>query len=223
MKSYHLFLLHCELRLFLSCSVLRIRDVYPGSGFIHPRSWVKEGTGFQIRKTELTKNLTHIYIYVWNNNLNCYLTVLSSRKHDPWCLSRILDPNFFLPQISDPDSESRGQKGTGFRTPDATLLMFDFQPLSRFSFLSEIRIPNPGVKKALDPGLLGRKMLMFDLMNLVGFSACGNTSISFKFTTKQTEGLLLYQVGSHRKQPLFWILPFPSMFNHRVHIGVEMK
>ncbi len=132
------------------------------------------------------------------------ITVLSSRKHD-----------MFIPELESgflfyPGSGSRiqgGSKRHWIPIPRRnTAQLFDFQPLSR--------IPNLGFGFIFCPrsgsGIQGSKRtpdrypqhcsaLMFDLLILVGFSACGNTSISFKFTTKQTEGLLLYQVGFYRK------------------------
>ncbi len=84
-------------------SVLRIRDVYPGS---HPRSRIRifpiPDRGSRIRIKEL-------------KYFNPKKGFLSSRKYDPGCSSliRIPDPDSEFFPIPDPDPGSRGQKGTG--------------------------------------------------------------------------------------------------------------
>ncbi len=84
------------------CPVLRILDVYPGSELSPSRIRIKEFKYFNPQKTKK-----------W---------VLSSRKYDPGCSSRIPDPDAdFLPI---PGPGSRGQKGTG--SGSATL---DLPPL----------------------------------------------------------------------------------------------
>ncbi len=88
--------------------MLRIRDVYPGSRIrlfsipdpncLHPGSWIriKEFNYFNPKKTKK-----------W---------VLSSRKYDPGCSSRIPDPGAdFLP-IPDPGVKKAPDPGSGSAT-----------------------------------------------------------------------------------------------------------
>ncbi len=85
-----------------SQSVLRIRDVYPGFEFFHPRSRIQ-------RVIKATVNLSIF------NPKNCYL--LSSRKYDPlnvYLGSRILDPRVKKAQDHGSGSATL-PKGTGSR------------------------------------------------------------------------------------------------------------
>jgi hypothetical protein len=82
-------------------SVLRIRDVYPGSEFFPSRI---PDPNFSITDSH-QKNLSILTPKKW---------FLSSRKYDPGFSSRIPDPDpYFLP-IPDPGSSD--QKGTGSRS-----------------------------------------------------------------------------------------------------------
>ena len=82
-------------------SVWRIRDVYPGSGI---RIFSIPDPGSASKNLSI---LTQRKTKKW---------VLSSRKYDPGCSSRIPDKGAdFLPI---PDPGSRGQKGTGSRISD---------------------------------------------------------------------------------------------------------
>jgi hypothetical protein len=105
-------LLCCLDPIFLPCfaSVLRIRDVYPGSRI---RIFSIPDSGSRIRTVSIpdpgsaSKNLS---ILTPKKPKKWFL---SSRKYDPGCSSRIPDPDAdFLPI---PGPGSRGQKRTGSR------------------------------------------------------------------------------------------------------------
>jgi hypothetical protein len=82
--------------------VLRIRDVYPGSDFVPSR--IPDPNCFHPGSRIPIKELKYFNPKKW---------LLSSKKYDPGCSSRIPGPDpDFLP---NPDPESRGQKGTGSR------------------------------------------------------------------------------------------------------------
>jgi hypothetical protein len=96
------------LAFYVFVSVLRIRDVYPGSRIrlfsIPDPNCLHPGSRLRI------KEFKYFYAKKW---------FLSSRKYDPGCSSRIPDPDAnFLPI---PDPGSRGQKGPG--SGSATLVV----------------------------------------------------------------------------------------------------
>jgi hypothetical protein len=110
-------------RLFLKNNfipVLRNRDIFPGSEFFPSR--IHSGSRIRIKEFKY---------------FNPKKLLLSSRKYDPGCSSRIRILMFYLSRILDP--VSRGQKGTGTRSGSATLFYsftINHLPVSYFDVCS---------------------------------------------------------------------------------------
>jgi hypothetical protein len=111
------------------------------------------------------------------------LLILIEGVADPGCLSRIPDPDFYPSRIPDLGSriqkqqQKRGVKKicchTFFCSHKLTLSSqkYGFRIRDRGSGKNLFRIPNPGVKKALDPGS-GSATLLIELVFLNQYGHC---------------------------------------------------